>query len=316
MNFLISKREEYVEYLKRYYVKGKSTKVIREAFLKLKASFYSLNTHLEVVLRQREAANKKLYNARIRHRDVKERFAAARERYKLKTLELKKEHAREITQIKRDLNREIRKRDKHIERLMVWIKKLQARRNALYQKKYVYQRKIDRKQYLLRKQYKRVHMFRQTIKKLRARPPKIKVKTIRRTKYKIRYKKRPFPAKIKRLLLEGKVTRTRMDYLSIVALLQDFCYKTGLTSLQALILLEGVNHGYFTSTNMIHTQSTTLEALEDKGLIKGDRMGRTKAVGWYMTEHGKAVAEVLYKKLDTYPQFKKLYIKQQTKIKT
>lgn len=287
-------------------LQGKSSKDLKEAFIELRASFHYVSKQLEDCrVRRRELSqeNSKLLKQIKKLENLISKNTADSD-YRLK---LVKDN---FSSEKSQLNSLITKLSKKTTSLEAALEKSRSRSNYHQKVKYSKGVIIKNLRITIKDLNKEIKNLNNSLERLKSKQvPKPKIVSKVDKVYVTKVEREPLPDKIRQLMSEGVVTKTRLDFVSIATVLLNFSDKTKLTLRQCVMLLELSNLNYF-KHEQLNTQSNfTLVELEDKGLIKGDRTFTKKAVGWYITEKGKRVVELLYKRLYDYQKINKQIVK-------
>lgn len=294
------------ELLSNFRLQGKSSKEVKEAFISLRASFQYVTKQLEESRLSRSELNS--LNSQL-NKEV--------DRLKKRVEVLENSTKQKVAQAKSSLKEDKSELSSTVTRLTNRINRLQAtlsnvRSRSIYHQKVKYSKNViikDLRQTIkdLNKDIKK--LSRNLEREKEKQKPKTKYVTRIKKEYETKIVKEPLPDKLRQLMLDGGITRAKLDYIAIAATLLRFSDRTKLTLRQCLMLLEISNYQYFKHEFLINKSPFTLKELESKGLIQGDRAYSKRAVGWYITEKGKKVANLLYRRLYEHQKIKKEFIR-------
>lgn len=291
--------------LTSFRLQGKSSKELKEAFIELRASFQYVTKQLENLKKSKEQLSKdytlsKRYNARYKSRIKTLQDDSAN---KLKTLE--SSHKDEL----KSLNKEITDLQKSLVDLESKLES--SRTRSTYHSKVKYYRSVRIKELrdVIKDKNRQIANLVARVERLKNKPkPKTKVKVVKEKVYETKIVKEPLPDKVRQILTENTLTKSKMDALAVATSLLRFSDITKLTLRQQCLLLEANNLKYFTYKQLMTKSQFTLKELEDKGLISGDRGNTKRAIGWFITKKGIRVAEMLHKKMINVNQIKREYL--------
>ena len=282
---------------------GKSYKELKEAFIILRASF-------NVTKRQVVGLKKDKESLTSRVNELSKDLNKLSSKYDKDTDKLKRDNEflkNKLIEVTTKLNEETKSTSKVTN-------SLESKLEACRKRSNVYRNKCNAKE-------ARVEELEKVIKDLKSDKAKltkevksltklnvspIQKEVVTEVKEVIKFIKEPIPNKIRLLLSENRITKSRYDLFESLLFILRFSDITKLTLRQIVSLMEADNLKYFTTTQLLSDSPTSIKELEAKGLVQGDRSNSKKAVGWFVTKRGKEVTDLLFKKF-RYNTIKKEY---------
>lgn len=285
-------------------VQGKPFKKLKEDFIKLRSSFNYSQKQLKLARNSRDELSKELSasirnNATLERKIVKLRELAIQNRLK----NIRK--VKEVTTLK---DKEIAALTKQLAKKDSELAALRSSNRTIGKSKYARGLRVKELTDKLRTSQKEVKRLEKELDRLKSKEPKVQIKTVREKVLVEKVKKEPLPDKVRQLMSNNLLTQTKFDTLTLALVLEDFSIKTNLTNRQMIVLMEAYNLNYFNINQITLGTWTVLKELEYKNLIMGDRGGRKKAIGWFITSEGKRVAELLWERVRK-NEFKRNYFK-------